>query len=480
MELPVVGKIRHPFPWLLGLMAGGMVVVGTSTYLIVQNSDTKPELDRLTVPVEKQNLTLQIKASGTVEPIQNVNISPKNPGTLIRLLVDQGDRVKAGQVIAIMDNRELQAQGVSAEAKFKEAIANLNKEQTRIAGEIAQAEARYAQAQARLETAKQRIPKQIDQAREQLRVAEARLQLAANRIKRNEYLVKEGAITQDKFDEEANEYSSARANLSQNLQRLEELKNTGNPEVGEQQAAVAEAKMALEQRKRSQKAEIEQLKATVLSAQAELERIKIQFKDTAIRAPFDGVVTQKYATEGAFVAPTTSASSDLGATSTSIVAIARGLEVIAKVPEVDVGQLKAGQLVNIVADAYPDRTFQGRVRRIAPEAVVKQDVTSFEVRVALITGQEQLLSKMNVDVTFLGQQLKDTLTVPTVAIVTKKGETGVMIPGEDNKPKFKPVTIGQSQDDRTQVLQGLNPGDKVFTDLPEDFKKQQEAEENKN
>lgn len=479
MEFPLVGKIRHPFPWLLGLMAGGMVVVGTSTYFVIQNSDTQPKIDSLTVPVEQQNLTLQIKASGTVEPVQNVNISPKNPGTLTRLLVDQGDRVRTGQVIAVMDNRELQAQGVAAEAKFKEAIANLNKEQTRITGEIAQAQARYEQALARLETAKQRIPKQIDQARQQLRTGEARLQLATNRIRRNESLLAEGAITQDKFDEEINEYRGAQANLSQLLQRLEELKNTGTPEVGEQLAAVAEANLALEQRKRSQKSEIEQLKAAALSTQAELERIKIQFKDTVIRSPFDGVVTQKYATEGAFVAPTTSASSDLGATSTSIVAIARGLEVVAKVPEVDIGQLKPGQLVNVVADAFADRTFQGRVRRIAPEAVVKQDVTSFEVRIALVTGQEQLLSKMNVDVTFLGQQLKDILTVPTVAIVTKKGETGVMIPGENNKPIFKPITIGQSQDDKTQVLQGLKPGDNVFTDLPEDFKKQQEEEENR-
>jgi HlyD family secretion protein len=479
MELPVVGKIRHPFPWLLGLMAGSMVLVGTSTYLVLQNAGSKEQIDRLTVPVERQNVTLQIKASGTVEPIQNVNISPKNPGTLEKLLVEQGDRVRAGQVIAVMDNREIQTQGISAEAKFKEAIADLNKEQTRIVGEIAQANTRYAQAQARLEMAKQRIPKQIDQAREQLRSAESRLQLAQNRIKRNEYLVKEGAITQDKFDEELNEYRSAQANLSQTLQRVEELKNTGSPEVGEQQAAVAEAKLALEQKQRMQKAEIDRLKAAALSAQAELKRIEIQYKDTAIRSPFDGIVTQKYATEGAFVAPTTSASSDLGATSTSIVAIARGLEVVAKVPEIDIGQLQPGQQVNIVADAYPDRVFQGKVRRIAPEAVVKQDVTSFEVRVALTTGQDKLLSKMNVDTTFLGQQLRDTIVVPTVAIVTKKGETGVMVLDESDKPKFKPVTIGLTQEDKTQVLQGLNPGEKVFIDLPEDFKKQQEEEKNK-
>ena len=139
-------------------------------------------------------------------------------------------------------------------------------------------------------------------------------------------------------------------------------------------------------------------------------------------------------------------------------------------PEVDVGQLQPGQQVEIVADAYPDRVFLGKVKRIAPEAVVEDNVTSFEVRVTLLTGQDQLRSKMNVDVTFLGQKLKDTLVVPTVAIVTQEGETGVMIVNEDNKPEFKPVTIGLTLRDKTQVLEGLSNKDRVFIDLPKERK----------
>lgn len=111
-------------------------------------------------------------------------------------------------------------------------------------------------------------------------------------------------------------------------------------------------------------------------------------------------MTQKYAEPGAFVTPTTSASTSASATSSSIVAVARGLEILAQVPEADIGRIKQGQQVEIVADAYPDRVFKGHVRLIAPEAVVEQGVTSFQVRVALDTGTDKLRSGLNVDLTF--------------------------------------------------------------------------------
>jgi HlyD family secretion protein len=134
--------------------------------------------------------------------------------------------------------------------------------------------------------------------------------------------------------------------------------------------------------------EIAQLKAAVDAAKAEVMSVQVQLQDTIIRAPFSGIVTQKYATEGAFVTPSTSASSTASATSTSIVALAKGLEILAKVPEADIRQIKPGQQVEFEADAFPGKVFKGRVQRVAPEAVVDQNVTSFEVRVALLTGQK--------------------------------------------------------------------------------------------
>jgi HlyD family secretion protein len=208
----------------------------------------------------------------------------------------------------------------------------------------------------------------------------------------------------------------------------------------------------------------------------------VQEEDTRIRAPFSGVITQRFATEGAFVTPTTSASATSSATSTSIVALASGLEVVAEVPEVDLEQIRVNQKVEIVADAYPDQVFQGKVRLVAPEAVVEQNVTSFQVRVNVVTGLEKLRSGMNVDATFLGNQLNNALVVPTVAIVTNRGQTGVLMPGQNNQPRFQPVTIGPTIGNQTQVLQGIQAGDQVFTELPpgqrfEDVVKRSEAKE---
>jgi HlyD family secretion protein len=85
---------------------------------------------------------------------------------------------------------------------------------------------------------------------------------------------------------------------------------------------------------------------------------------------------------------------------------------------------------------------------------------------------------MNVDVTFIGKDLMDTLTVPTVAIVSLGGKTGVMVPGVDNQPKFKPVIIGLVVENKTQVLSGLDKGDRVFIDLPEEQNPRNQKKEN--
>jgi len=192
----------------------------------------------------------------------------------------------------------------------------------------------------------------------------------------------------------------------------------------------------------------------------------VQLEDTKIRAPFAGVITQRYAIQGAFVTPATSASDATSATSTSIVALARDVEVLAKVPEADISQIKPGQVVEIVADAYPDKVFKGRVKLIAPEAVKERDVTLFQVRVAIDTGKDLLQSGMNVDLRFVGQKLSNALVVPTVAIVTNKGQTGVLIPDEKKQPKFQPVTIGSTIGNKIQILEGAKAGDRVFIELP--------------
>ena len=457
-----------------GLVAICLTLIGFTTYSVVKGFKTETNIETLTVPVREEDLNVEIEASGKVEPIRSVNVSPKNPGRIIQLLVEQGDRVTKGQTLAIMENDELATQTAEAKAQLKQNRANLSESQADIDAEIAQSRARLRQLEAKLSQAQGRIPRDIEQTKAQINAAESQLKLVQQRVERNEYLLREGAITQDAFDEVSNELQSAQSNINELRQRLQQLQSTGNSEVEQIKAEISEARIALEQKRTTAPDEIAALEASLEQAQTSLKRAEIQYDDSIVKAPFDGIVTQRYAVEGSFVAPSTSGSSTASASATSILALAQGLEVVAKVTELDVGQLKQGQKVIIVADAYPDRQFEGEIERIAPEAIVEENVTSFEVIVKLVTGLDLLRSKMNVDVTFIGKELSDSLVVPTVAIFTEDGVQGVMIPDENDKPKFQPVKVGLYLGDRTQILEGIEADQKVFIDLPDSRRREED------
>ena len=464
---------RNPFV-VTGLVAICLAGLAFTTYRLVDRSRSPENIESLTVPVREEDLNLEIQASGRIEPLKSVNVSPKEPGRLVKLLAEQGDRVTAGQTLAIMENAELATQTSQATAELKQNRASFAEGKAKINAEVAQARARLRQLEAKLNQVQSRIPRDIEQTKAQINAAKSSLNLVQERVKRNQYLLEQGAITQDAFDEVSDNAQNARSSIEELRQRLQQLQNTGRAEVEQIDAEIREARIALEQKQATAPDEIAALEASLEQAEVSLERAEIQYSNSIVKAPFDGTVTQRYAVEGSFVAPSTSGSSTASASATSILALAQGLEVIAKVTELDIGQLQPGQKVKIVADAYPDRVFEGEIKRIAPEAIIEENVTSFEVRVKLLTGQDVLRSKMNADVTFIGKELSDSLVVPTVAIFTEDGEQGVMIPDENNQPQFQPVRVGLYLGDRTQILEGLEANQQVFIDLPENSRRREE------
>ena len=432
MEFPLIGKIRRPLVWLAGGLATVIVVTGAIGVGVWRSRSNDYDIGAFTTPVITQPLTVRISASGSVQPVQTVNLSPETSGILEALYVEQGDRVEQGQLVARMKSDELEAQVQQYQAAVAEAEANLQDvRRGSRPEEIAQAEAA------------------VEAARAQVRDAEARLDLAANDLQRSRQLYERGAISENELESAVRERRSAEAGLEQvqarvdeTLQRLEDLRNLPEPEV----VAQAEARLA--------------------QARAQLQATQVRLDDNALRAPFAGIITQKYATEGAFVTPTTSASDLSSATSTAIVALAQDLEILAEVPEADISLIEPNQRVEIIADAFPDQTFEGRVKLIAPEAIEQQNVTLFQVRIELLSGKDVLRSNMNVDAQFIGDQLQNALVLPTVAVVTQAGETGVLVPGDNREIIFQPVTLGPQVEDQIQILSGIEAGDLVFIDLP--------------
>lgn len=482
IEIPLIGKkIKPPSRWVLGLAAVGIFAVATvTTNTLLNQGMGQEDIAQLTVPVESKNVTLRITASGKVVPVQNVNISPKNAGIVSQLYAEQGDRVQKGQIIARMNSDDIQARIQQSRANIAQAQAQLD--QARAGSrpqEIAQAQARLAQAEAQLAASRAgNRPQEISQSQAQVDAAQAKANYTAEQVRRYRYLVDQGAEKRQLLDQAISEDNAAQASLRESQKRLSLVQSGSRSEdIAQRQAAVAEARAALQlAQSGSRPEEIAQRQAAVASAQAQLKSELVSLEDSIIRAPFSGIITQKYANVGAFVTPTTSASTSASATSSSLVALVRGLEILASVPEADIGRIKQGQQVEIVSDAYPDQVFKGRVRLIAPEAVKEEGVTLFQVRVAIDTGEDKLRSGLNVDLTFMGDDVKNALLVPTVAIVTEKGNTGVLVPNAQNKPRFRSVTVGSQIKDQTQIVEGVNQGERIFLNPPKEYQMQKQME----
>jgi HlyD family secretion protein len=429
------GKIKKPNFWLIGLVTVGLLGTATTAYLAVRSTASKSDIANLTVEVTSKDIAIQIKANGVVQAVQNIKLSPKEAGRLAKLYVEEGDQVEQGQLMARMEDEQFQAQVNQYKAALAKAQADLaQKRAGPRSEEISEAKARVATAEANVAE----MQAKLDRAREEL--------------KRNQFLAQEGAVSQNVLGNFLSQERSARATLEAAVARVKEqkenlkkLNNGTRPE------------------------EITQSEADVTQAIAQLQYYETQLKNTLILAPFAGTITRRFAQQGDFVTPTTSASSSDGAASTSIVELSRGLEVEAKVPEASIARIKPGQSVEVRADAYTDDIFKGRVRLIAPRAVQENNVTSFRVKVALQTGQDKLKAAMNVKLTFLGDQISKALVVPLAAIVTKKdGQTGVLVPDKNNQAQFRPVTVGSTSGDQIQILQGVSKGERILLDPPKD------------
>jgi HlyD family secretion protein len=425
------GKLK---PWVWGSATVGFLGASAIAYLTFYTQPA-PEinLEKDTILVKAQNLPLQVKANGVVQPVRKINVSPKEPGKIVELLVREGDRVAAGQIIARMDNEQVLAQvgeyrGVLArtEAELAQRLAGNRPE------EIAKAKAEVIRYQA------------------QLREARSRFQIATERLNRRRSLAEQGALSRDALTESLTEEVNAKDNLAQI------------------QASLMVARQELiQQRQGARVEEIAQSRAQVAEAISQLQVYQIQLANTLVRAPFAGVITRRFTDVGDFITPTTSASTSDGATSASIAELSSGLEVEAKVPEASIARIKLNQTVAIRTDSYPDQVFRGRVRLIAPRALQENNITSFRVRVSLQTGLALLKSGMNTKLAFMGQSIRRALVVPLAAVVTQKeGQKGVWLVNSEGETRFKTIQLGAESGDQAQILTGLKAGDRVLLSPP--------------
>ncbi len=209
-------------------------------------------------------------------------------------------------------------------------------------------------------------------------------------------------------------------------------------------------------------AKIAQSQAQVAQDQANLKQLDEQLSYTDIVSPIDGIVLSRDVEMGDAV----SSILVLGSSATLVMTLGDTSEVYVKgkVDESDIGKVYLGQPARIKVESFKDKTFTGKVTKISPMGVEKDNVTTFEVRVSIQNPGGELKAEMTANAEIILEEHKNVLQIPEGAILYDKDKkASVEIPnpkGKDGKDKIA-VNIGISNGAKTEVLSGLKEGDQV-------------------
>jgi HlyD family secretion protein len=378
-----------------------LVVLGVAGALIASSGGTKIDPSKL-AKVERGDLAKSVVATGKIEPITKVEIKSKASGIVKKLYVDYGDKVKKGQVLAELDKEEIQARVDQARAQLEGSSASLN-------GTRADLD------RAKVDAEGPDVP------------------LLKRAYVRAQGMAKEGVVSASALDDSEKNYVMA----------------LNKQNVSKAQLQVLQAKIG-------------QAEGQVLQDRANLKQLEEQLGYTTVESPIDGIVLSRDVEIGDAV----SSILVLGSSATLVMTLGDTSEVYVKgkVDESDIGKVYLGQPARIKVESFKDKTFTGKVTKISPMGVEKDNVTTFEVRVSINNPEGVLKAMMTANAEIILEEHKGVLQIPEGSIIYDKDKkASVEVPdlkGKEGKKKLA-VNIGISNGAKTELLQGLKEGDQV-------------------
>ena len=355
-------------------------------------------------------LSVTVSASGSLVAAHSAGVYPPASGTVAKVLVADGDTVKAGDTLAEMATGPL-----------------------RLA--VFQARAALSAARAQGEAVSNGVPGAIDRSAASAALSAARSQVST--AKKN--------------------YASFRADYDPNDASQRATLRTLNTARTQASAALQAAKAALNRLSVASRVSLARTAASqgVTAASRALTLAEANLDKATLTAPFDGIVTIHGTVEkGSGLTP--------GVAAFTIVDPTR-MEFEAAVNETDIADVAKGQPATVTLDAYAEG-FTGKVVRVQanPETTSTGSV-AFPVRISLESGQSRLFQGMSGSVDIAVKSIPDALTVPVEAVLTKGATKSVYVLGSDNVVHARTVTVGASTDISAQILSGLAAGDTVVT-----------------
>ncbi len=363
-------------------------------------------------PVRVGTLTSTFALSGTVVPARQANLASVISGTIRDVTVQIGDRVSAGQMLVQIDDSTLQAQLAQDEAALAEARARLRQTQATNRGTALTTTGSLRSAQVAYDAA-----------------------LADNR--RNESLFRQGYISQQAIDKSRSDLAAAQAALQS------------------AQVAAANASMSSSQTSAAQ-SDVASMAAAVTVDEAAVETVQTQIAQAAVRAPFDGIVTQRNVDPGSLASP-----------GTQLVQVSQlnPAYVNVGVPDGDLQFVRAGSEADIRVDALPGHSWHGNVDHL--NAAAGEGTLTYLARIALPNPDLTLKAGMVANVSFVAARISGVLIVPRGAIASTDNGSAVYVV-EKGKAKLRPVTVGlQTQSDSQISGAGIQKGTSVITQRPD-------------
>ena len=352
--------------------------------------------------VERGDIARSVVATGKVTPITKVEVKSKASGIVKKIYVEYGDRVKTGQVLVELDKEQLQA-------SVREASANLEA-----------AKAALASAQAAYE-------------RNLVDAEGPDVPYLKSAMDRAHKLLSDGLIAPSVAEDAEKAYQLG---------------------VNKQNSAKENVTMS--------KAEIAKAKAQVAQAEAALERSEEDLRYSTITSPMDGIVLSRDVEVGDAV----SSILVLGSQATLVMTLGDTSEVyvLGKVDEADIGKVYLAQPARIVVESFKDKKFDGKVTKISPLGVEKDNVTSFEVRVSIQNPGGELRANMSANAEVILEEKHKVLMIPEGALIYDKDKnTAVELPDPkaDNGRRKVAVKIGITNGVKAEIVSGLQEGQKV-------------------
>ena len=405
---------RGGWIWFLLALVGvtGLLILGILPRLNRQQELTQAVKEKSAAPtvnviyakrgVAQTNVTLP----GSVVALNQTTIYARTDGYLKRWLVDIGDHVRTGQLLAVIESPDIDQQ-------------------------VAQANAQVAQSQANLVQSRSQLAK----GKSDLALARANQALAKKTWQRYKFLVAEGAVSQQDADTQF-------ANYTANTANVQSAENTVN----------------------SNQANISVAIANINASKANLRRYTVLQSFENVTAPFDGVITARNVNQGALI---TSGSANTSNVGLYTITSNTSLKVNVYVPQNVASSIQSGQTAEIQIRELPQRNFTGKVIRTASS--LDPNSRTLLTQVQLLNSEGLIRPGMYANVKFTIPSNNPPLMLPDSALVINAGGTQVATVTSEQTVHYHPIQVGRDYGTEIEVISGLNSNERILANPKADL-----------